>query len=115
MTEEYRLDRPIALTCPECGGAVSAQHNGTLLQYQCHIGHVLTAETMLQAQFVQMEVKLAAALVALKERAELCRQLGEVSLLGLDISQLKRAEQEALERAHTIIGLLESEWAELSF
>jgi two-component system chemotaxis response regulator CheB len=114
MTEEYRFDRPVALTCPDCGGAMRAEHNGNLLQYQCHIGHILTAETLVEAQFKQLEIKIAAALVCLKERAELCRQLSEAALLGREISVLKRAEDEALERAATIKRLLESEWVQLT-
>ena len=36
MSEEYRLDRPGALTCPECGGALTREENGSLLQFRCH-------------------------------------------------------------------------------
>src|SRR3954468_2888960 len=115
MTEEYRFDRPVALTCPACGGAMRAEHNGPLLQYQCHLGHILTAETLLEAQFKQLEIKIATVLVALKERAELCGQLRELALLGRDISGLKAAEHEALERAEKIKRLLESEWVQLPF
>ena len=58
----YSLDRPTSLTCPECGGAVASERVGTLLQYRCHIGHVLTAETMLFASSEEIESKLAACL-----------------------------------------------------
>ena len=115
MTDYYRLDRPVAITCPECGGALRAERDGTLLQYVCHIGHVLTAETMLEAHSKQVEVKLAAALVVLNERAELCRQLGEEALLGEQIKTLAAARSEALERAEIIKQLLESEWKSPSF
>jgi two-component system chemotaxis response regulator CheB len=110
MTQEYKLDRPAALTCPECGGSVTPQHEGTLLQFACHIGHVLTAEVMLEAHFNMLEAKLAAAMVALNERAELCRLLEEQAFGGKDIRALKAARQEALERATTLKRLLESEW-----
>ena len=86
MTEEYRLDRPVAVTCPDCGGALRARHDGSLLQFECHIGHVLTAEVMVEAHFTILEAKLAAAMVALNERAELCRQLEELALGGKDIA-----------------------------
>jgi two-component system chemotaxis response regulator CheB len=115
MTEEYRLDRPVALTCPECGGAVASEHTGTLLQFRCHIGHVLTAETMLAGQFAVLEAKLAACLVALNERAELCRQMREAGhAQGHDTGSLETAEREALERAELIRDLLQSEWAQTS-
>lgn len=114
MNEEYTLDKPVALTCPECGGAMSTEHEGTLLQYRCHIGHVLTAETMLAAQFGVLEAKLAASLVALKERAELCRQMSEAARTqGRDTACLDSACAEALERAQVVKKLLESEWIEI--
>jgi two-component system chemotaxis response regulator CheB len=113
MSEEYRLDPPTALTCPECGGALENEQNGTLLQFRCHIGHVLTAETMLAAQFDVMEAKFAACLVALKERVELCRQMSDKARAqGQPTASLDAAGAEALERAQVIKGLLESEWAE---
>ncbi len=114
MTEEYRLDRPTALTCPECGGALRAEHIGNLLQFRCHIGHILSADAMLESQFKLLETKLAAALVALKERAELCRQLSEAEILGADIAALDATRAEALERAKIVKRLLESEWRQIS-
>jgi two-component system chemotaxis response regulator CheB len=113
MTEEYKLDRPTALTCPECGGALVTERTGTLLQFRCHIGHVLTAETMLVAQFTVLEAKLASCLTALKERAELCRQMSEAIDPQLQATaSLESARREALERAEIIKRLLESEWTD---
>ena len=109
MTEGYSMARPAALTCPECGGAMTEEKTGSLLQFRCHIGNLLTADAMLQAQFTILETKLAACLVALKERAELCRQMTEAAA-SRDTRQLEAAEQQALERAKMIKELLESEW-----
>ncbi|HET7849541.1 MAG TPA: hypothetical protein VFL51_10830 [Pseudolabrys sp.] len=114
MTEEYRLDRPVAVTCPECGGAMNAEHTGSLMQFRCHIGHILTAEAMLESHSKMLETKLSAALVALNERAELCRQLSDTAILGSDIEGLNLARAEALERAQIIKRLLESEWRQIS-
>ena len=113
MSENYRLDRPTALTCPECGGALARQQDGSLLQFRCHIGHVLTAEIMLAAQFDALETKLAACLMALNERAELCREMSEAARAqGQDCATYDAASAEALERAKVIKSLLESEWTE---
>jgi len=113
MSDEYKLDQPTAIGCPECGGVTSAQHTGTLLQFRCHIGHVLTAETMLAAQFDVVETKLAACLAALNERAELCRMMAEnAAQQGQSSAQYLVAREEALERAKVLKGLLESEWIE---
>jgi two-component system, chemotaxis family, protein-glutamate methylesterase/glutaminase len=111
MTEGYRLDRPTGFSCPECGGVMSSELTGTLLQFRCHIGHVLTAETMLAAQFTAVETKVAACLAALNERAELCRQMSEAAAAqGQEGAAYHAARQEALERAEVIRSLLESEW-----
>jgi two-component system chemotaxis response regulator CheB len=113
MTEEYTLNKPTAITCPECGGAMSTEDHNGLKQFRCHIGHVLTAETMLAAHFCVLEVKLSACLVALNERAELCRQMGGNGSGGtLYGATLESARRQALERAEVIKGLLESEWVD---
>jgi two-component system chemotaxis response regulator CheB len=82
------------------------------LQFRCHIGHVLTAETMLAAQFDVLEAKLSACLVALKERAELCREMSETARARQQSAAYESARAEALERAKAIKELLESEWTE---
>jgi two-component system chemotaxis response regulator CheB len=111
MSDEYRLDRPAALTCPECGGAMSEEQSGSLLQFRCHIGHLLTAETMLAAQFAAIEERLGGCMAALKERAELCRLMMETLPKGDEsTAELAAAREEALERAGKIKELLESEW-----
>jgi two-component system chemotaxis response regulator CheB len=111
MTEEYKLDRPVAVTCPECGGAMRTELSGTLLQFRCHIGHVLTAETMLAAHFAGIEECLGACLVALNERAELCRLMIEaLGEKGEEGGELAGAREEALERAKEIKSILEREW-----
>ena len=114
MTEGYSLARPSALTCPECGGAMTEEKTGSLLQFRCHIGHLLTADAMLQAQFTILETKLAACLVALKERAELCQQIMG-SVASRETGQLEAAQQQAVERAEIIKELLESEWIAVTY
>jgi len=94
---------------------LARQHDGSLLQFRCHIGHVLTAEIMLAAQFDVLETKLAACLMALNERAELCRELSEAARAqGHDGAIYEAASAEALERAKVIKNLLESEWTEMA-
>jgi two-component system chemotaxis response regulator CheB len=111
MSEEYKFDKPVALTCPECGGALRREQDGSLLQFRCHIGHVLTAETMLVAQFDVLEAKLAACRVSLKERSELCLEMIEAARAqGQNSASLEAAQAEALDRAKVIKELLEKEW-----
>ncbi len=114
MTAEYRLDDPVAVTCPGCGGALRRAELGSLTQFRCHIGHVYTAEVMVEAQFAAMEWSLAAAMRALSERGELCRQMSDRSQLAGEPGLAARwaaAMREAKDRAGTLTALLEEEWS----
>jgi two-component system, chemotaxis family, protein-glutamate methylesterase/glutaminase len=73
----YTLNRPITITCPECGGTLRRVDDGPTLKYVCHIGHALTAQAMLVAQADHIEYLITAVLAALNERRELCRQIIE--------------------------------------
>ena len=113
MTAEYVLDRPTALSCPECNGTLKPERVGTLLQYRCHIGHVLTAETMLVVMLHEIEGKLAACLALLNEHMELCRQIGEQGPEdGKFKASLDAAIRQARERAEMVKEMLESEWVQ---
>lgn len=79
-TNEYTLNRPGHLTCPECGGALTRIEDGPVPKYVCHIGHVLTGEAMISAQAERIESLLGNSLAMLNERRELCRQLLETGL-----------------------------------
>ncbi len=110
---EYRLDDPVAVTCPDCGGALSRDELGTLTRFSCHIGHVYTAEVMVAAQFAALEWSLAAAMRALKERGELCRQMADKAGRAGDADGALRwqeATHEARERAGELRDLLQGEW-----
>ena len=110
---DFTLDQPVAITCPDCGGALRRLEMGSLIQYGCHIGHVYTQEIMLMAQFTAMESSLEAAMRAISERGELCRQMaGKLRLAGdFDVAaKWTAAMQEARERAISVRSLLETEW-----
>lgn len=113
MTATYKLDDPVAVTCPDCGGALRRTELGSLIQFRCHIGHVYTAEVAVAAQFAAMEWALEAAMRSLSERGELCRQMAERSWqAGDSISggHWVGAMQEAKERTVVVRELLEKEW-----
>ena len=71
MTAQFTLNHPVAVTCPDCGGALKRSNLGSLTQFSCHIGHVYTAEIMMAAQFIAMERSIEAAMRSLSERADL--------------------------------------------
>lgn len=113
MTAEYKLDDPVAVTCPDCGGALLRTELGTLTQFRCHIGHVYTAEVMVAAQFAALEWDLEAAMRALSERGELCRQMADKAAGAGDAgtaAQWRAAMHEAKERTGVLRELLGREW-----
>ncbi|HET9395454.1 MAG TPA: chemotaxis protein CheB [Nitrospiraceae bacterium] len=115
MTSEFTLDRPTAVTCPDCGGALAQTGLGTLTQFKCHIGHVYTTEVMLAAQFHALEQSIERALRSLNERAELCRQMAEKSRSAgssqtTQLEAWEAAQREALEQAEPLRALLTREW-----
>ncbi|HET7673951.1 MAG TPA: chemotaxis protein CheB [Gammaproteobacteria bacterium] len=112
MSIDYALHRPVALTCPDCGGAIERQDLGTLTQYRCHIGHSYTAEALVAAQLDGMESGIATALRLINERIETCRQMAERP--GVTNEKTKAAwlaaMQEAEQRVDAISELLSAGW-----
>lgn len=113
MTADYRLDNPVAITCPDCGGALRRTELGTLTQFRCHIGHVYTAEVMVAAQFTALEWSIGAAMRSLSERGDLCGQMAEKARDAGDLDTAEdwtAAMREAKERTGIVRELLEKKW-----
>jgi two-component system, chemotaxis family, protein-glutamate methylesterase/glutaminase len=72
VTGGYDFKPPVALTCPDCGGALAHRTENSLPYYVCHIGHRYAAADMDEAQFREMEKAMEVALRSLGERASLC-------------------------------------------
>ena len=104
MSAEYVLNKPTHLTCPECGGALAKIESDPIPKYECHIGHVLTGEAMLEVQDELIERSLTTALAILNERGELCRQMIHEGLSDSD--RLEGIRKHARERAEYIRELL---------
>lgn len=66
---------PSVLTCPECGGVLWEFDNAEVIQYRCHVGHVYSAESMLDEQDGALETALWTAVRTLVENATLSRRL----------------------------------------
>ena len=113
MPDGYVLDKPFSLSCPECGGVLREERRAGIRQFRCHIGHVLSAETALVAQFAHLEKRLAGAMALLNERAELCQRMAEDARnRGDGTSEFEAAAREALARAEIVKKLLENEWVQ---
>jgi two-component system chemotaxis response regulator CheB len=108
--EEF--DRPITVTCPDCGGALRRSALGAIVKYACHIGHTYTAEAMAAAQFDEMERVMRSAERILNERAEFCRQMAERTDPSADGGGdvWRAASHEALSRAYTLRDFVEQDW-----
>lgn len=112
MTAQFTLHRPVAVTCPDCGGALRQHETGSLTQFGCHIGHVYTAEVMMAAQFLAMERFVEQAMRSLSERGELCRVMMEKAGTGDPgaARQWAAAMDEALEQTAPLRELLTRAW-----
>lgn len=114
MTAQFTLNHPVAVTCPDCGGALRRSQLGSLTQFSCHIGHVYTAEVMLAAQFLAMERSVEQAMRSLSERAELCRAMtdktGQTACAVAPKGRWEAAMAEALEQTAPLRALLTREW-----
>ena len=75
--EMENLGRPIAFSCPECGGALKPFPGTGLRQYSCHIGHRFGAAELLEAQSEGVEKGVNIAIRMLSEQAEFARQMIE--------------------------------------
>lgn len=113
MSSPEPFDRPFALTCPDCGGALRPVPGGALVEYRCHILHVYTAEVLAEAQFEQMERIVRAAERVVHERSELCLQRADHADRtghGEQAQSWRVASRQALDRAYELRDLIEQDW-----
>jgi two-component system chemotaxis response regulator CheB len=104
--------RPVAITCPECGGALEKSEVGSITKFGCHIGHSYTADTMAMAQFDKMERMMRAAVRFLNERGEFCLQMAEhtYSMQPELSAAWQAASRQSLDRAYKLRDLVEQDW-----
>ncbi|HEX3430839.1 MAG TPA: chemotaxis protein CheB [Rhizomicrobium sp.] len=110
---EWDFKQPVAQTCPECGGAMRTEGLGNLTQYRCHIGHVMTAEVLAQAQRQTLGDRIASCIRAAREHSELCREIAAKyeSRGGHGPAvQWRKAADQSDERARILAGLEENGW-----
>lgn len=112
VIREKTFERPLTVTCPDCGGALTRFDVGSVVKFGCHIGHTYTAETMATAQFEEMEKVMRAAVRFLNERAEFCLQMAEHAEAGASGSSVEwhAASRQALDRAYKLRDLVEQDW-----
>ena len=101
--DKVRLERgerpgtPAPLTCPDCGGVLWELHDGNLIRFRCHIGHVYSSNSLLSEQADVVETALWSAVRVLEEKAALARrmafQAGQQNRLMSEAQFRERAEE----------------------
>lgn len=76
LGDDERPGEISGFTCPECHGALWEIQEADLVRYRCRVGHGYSAEAMLAEQGRDVEAALWTAFRALRERAALCRRMG---------------------------------------
>jgi two-component system chemotaxis response regulator CheB len=111
-TSAEHFDRPLTITCPDCGGALRKSETGSIVKFACHIGHTYTAEIMAMAQFEDMEKILRSAVRCLNERAEFCRLMAEDAPAASPdhAAGWGAAHKQALDRAYQLRDFVEQSW-----
>lgn len=115
MTSEYDDEPPVALICPECGGAMRESAIGSLDYYACHIGHRFAGPDLSAAQFRKVEQAVEIALRTLGERAELCRRIaGRARAAGQQssVEHWERAGAQAEAHLEVLRRFLEEDWVQ---
>ena len=72
-----RIADASALTCPACGGVMSAVRSSKPLRFRCQVGHAMTADIMAKEQENSIDEALRVALRVIEERAELVARMAE--------------------------------------
>ncbi len=70
-----RIADPAPLTCPSCGGVLSALRGGRPLRFRCQVGHGFTADIIAKEQENAIDEALRVALRIIEERAELVARM----------------------------------------
>lgn len=72
-----RIADPSPVTCPQCGGVLSAVRNAKPLRFRCQVGHAYTADVVAKEQENAVDEALRVALRIIEERAELVRRMAD--------------------------------------
>ncbi|MBE9127270.1 MULTISPECIES: hypothetical protein [unclassified Coleofasciculus] len=97
------------LVCPDCGGALWEMRKGSVLRFECHVGHAFLGESLLESQAEDIEHLLWSTLRALKEHSKITRQMANEAREQNDPLRTERFEnqaQQAQQRAELIRQVL---------
>jgi two-component system, chemotaxis family, protein-glutamate methylesterase/glutaminase len=75
--EEERRQSLSPFTCPECGGTLWKVDELGAERYRCRVGHAFSEGSLFRGKQDALESALWAAIVALEEKADLCRRISK--------------------------------------
>ncbi|WP_407158651.1 chemotaxis protein CheB [Bradyrhizobium sp. STM 3557] len=71
------IANPAALTCPSCGGVLSALKAEHPLRFRCQVGHAFGADVLAKEQESRIDEAMRVALRIIDERVQLVRRMAE--------------------------------------
>lgn len=71
------IANPAALTCPSCGGVLSALKAEHPLRFRCQVGHAFAADVLAKEQENRIDEAMRIALRIIEERVQLVRRMAE--------------------------------------
>lgn len=101
--------RPVALSCPECGGPIWERAEGALRQYECAVGHRYSMRAFLTEQDKAVERALWVALRTLEERDRMLSRMAQEEQekgRGRSAKVFEKRAEEARSHAESIRALL---------
>lgn len=104
-----RRNRPSTLACPDCGGVLWEIRDGETVRYRCHVGHVMSPQSLAQGMSDRTEESLWSAVRALQEKAMLHRRLASLTSSRRNPERVAEAEkmaEAAEEHANGVLELL---------
>lgn len=107
-----QFERPVALTCPECGGSMRRVGNGPTAEFRCHTGHHFGVGEVADGQRSALEEALVTAVRVLNERVELCREMMESARAAgrdMGVGYWERLKSEADGRLQVLLRFLEQQ------
>ena len=75
--DDYPEGEVTPFTCPECGGSLWNVDDYGMEKYRCRVGHAFSTDSLLAGKQNALEAALWAAIVALEEKADLCRRISK--------------------------------------
>lgn len=111
--KSHNFASPAAQTCPDCGGAMRDVQVGTLMQFHCHIGHVMSAQVLAAAKLETLQNNISACVRAANERTDLCKEIARKCRAGGDAAAAAlwgKAADEAAGRAQLLADVADTEW-----